>query len=196
MVACWAGSCSASSATQRRASSSASSSWPPATRAATSVSRAVLRRCLRSSAVAFCQSSKSGLSRTANPGQEVAAVQRTCRAQGFDIACCRQPPKLHGVHQGFAFVQGDRRAADHERVADPRGCHGHRATQRAPSTLGVGVWPQHQRQPIPAERLLGHRDEREESDGLPGVEMDRPAVVLDMWRPEQGHVQHLAPSEK
>src|SRR6185437_16645227 len=68
------------------------------------------------------------------------------------------------------------------------------APQRTPRSLVVGVRPEHHRETIPAQWLLGHRDKREQRDRLPRVEMDRSTVVLDVWRSEQGHAQHLAPS--
>ena len=80
IIAWWAGSCSWSSCSQRRACPIARSSSPAATQAATSRCRPLASSCFSSSRTDACQSSKSGQSRTVKPARKSSRYRPTPRS--------------------------------------------------------------------------------------------------------------------
>ena len=192
----WPGSSSGSRSTRRRAASIAPDGSPRSLRAAASRSRRSPTMRSTRAARAACQSSKSGLSRSAKPARNgprarAAAASRSrldrtrpgARARAGPPTSCR-----------------DRRPPAPGRSSMPTGPTARpqrrqRPAEGAAGRLVVGVGPEHRGQFVARERPPLGGDERDDRERLAGIDGDRAAADDDLERPEEvdperGHRRH------
>ena len=121
--------------------------------------------------------------------QEVIPVQLNRPLQGLGVRPSDQRLELAHVHLDRAELEGHRGPADGQ--ASAHGGRGDRqgAPQRGPALGAVGLRPQQVSELLAAVLAAGHGEQRQQRDGLSGVESDRETVAQHDRRPEQRQPQ-------
>ena len=195
----WAGSCSGSRASQRRAASTASSQWCWPIWAVASRSSVPASSRRSRSAWKYCQSSKLVLSRRLNPARKSPRCSPAAAASGARQAgqassggwpWSRRPASSAS---NSAHVQPEAGPGEPDggpvRGQPPRpdglvqGRQG--APQRPPGVLGVVVGPEQPGHGVAAVPLGVHGQVGQQGDRLAGVDLDRRPVPLHPRRPQQ-----------
>ena len=125
--------------------------------------------------------------------QEVIPVQLDRSLQGFGVGPRDQRLEFGHVYLHRAELQAHRGPADGQARAHHGGADRQGAAQRGAALGAVSLGPEQVGELLAAVLASGHGEQRQQRDGLPGVEGDRETVAqhnrrAEQFEPQIGHL--------